>query len=184
MAGHGGARNRSGPKPDEESGRSDQRGYSLTALPAEGYDGPVPEWPLPRRVVTRWEYEDKRRFQVPDLDATEAVVERELDLWEWLWRTPQACAWSMPSESWRLHVIAMYVRTFVVCEGSEATAADKGSLHRFADQIGMTTAGLAEMGWKVAVDKVAEKRAENEAKSEERPPSSRDRMRVVKSDGA
>lgn len=181
----GGRRNRSGPTKQEGSGRSDRSGYSLTALPAEGYDGPVPDFPLPGRTVYRWEHEDKRRFQVPDLDATLAVTERELELWAWLWTTPQACAWSMPSESWRLHTIAMYVRTFVICEGSEATAADKGSLHRFADQIGMTTAGLAEMGWKVAVDQTAEKRTERESEtSEERQPSSRDRMKVVKSDGA
>lgn len=181
----GGARNRSGPQRQEGSGRSDRAGYSLTALPAEGYDGPVPDFPLPGRTVYRWEYEDKRRFQVLDPDATLAVTERERELWAWLWTTPQACAWSMPSESWRLHTIAMYVRTFVICEGSEATAADKGSLHRFADQIGMTTAGLAEMGWKVAVDQTAEKRTERESEtSEERQPSSRDRMKVVKSDGA
>lgn len=176
----GGARNRSGPKANPDSGRSDRRGYTLTALPAEGYSGEVPEFPLPRRVVLRWEYEDKRRFQVPDLDATADVAEREVELWSWLWRTPQACAWSMPSESWRLHTIAMYVRTFVICEGSEATAADKGSLHRFADQIGMTTAGLAEMGWSVAVDETAAKREEPKPAK----PSSRDRLKVVSGVGS
>lgn len=178
----GGSRNRSGPKPTEDSGRSDRRGYSLTALPAGGYDGDTPDFPLPRRSVLRWEFEDKRKFQVSDDEATTAVHDRELELWAWLWTTPQACAWSMPSEGWRLHVIAMYVRTFVICEGSDATAADKGSLHRFADQIGMTTAGLAEMGWKVAVDEVAAKAASNAAAP--KAASSRDRMRVVKADGA
>lgn len=177
----GGARNRSGPGKQEGSGRSDRAGFSLTALPSQGYSGPIPEFPLPRRTVLRWEYEDKRRFQVFDADATQMVAERELQLWEWLWTTPQACAWSMPSESWRLHTIGMYVRTFVICEGSEATAADKGSLHRFADQIGMTTAGLAEMGWKVASDEVAVKR---EQPKEQRPKSSRDRMKVVSGGGA
>lgn len=167
----GGSRNRSGPPADPGSGRSERRGYKLTALPASGYDGPVPDFPLPQRTVRRWEYEDKRRFQVVDEDATEDVRERELELWAWLWRTPQACAWSMPSESWRLHTIAMYVRTFVVCEGSDATAADKGSLHRFADQIGMTTAGLAEMGWQVAPDQLAEKRAEQNEPAD--PPQRR-----------
>lgn len=166
----GGARNRSGPQANENSGRSDQRGYSLTALPAEGYAGPVPDYPLPPR------------FQLDDEDGVGAAInERELALWRWLWTTPQACAWSMPSERWRLHTIAMYVRTFVICEGSEATAADKGSLHRFADQIGMTTAGLAEMGWKIAVDETATKRAEKSASSAPAPrKSSRDRMSVVK----
>ncbi len=173
----GGGRNRSGPKARETSERSDRRGYSLTSLPSDGYDGPMPEFPLPRRSVFRWEYEDKRRFQVFDTDATEAVTDRERELWAWLWTTPQACAWSMPSESWRLHTIAMYVRTFVVCEGSEATAADKGSLHRFADQVGMTTAGLAEMGWKVAVDEVS-KRAAEKPEAEQKPAPAR-RLRSV-----
>jgi hypothetical protein len=173
----GGRRNRSGPEASESSARSDRRGYSLTALPAEGYHGEIPDFPLPRRQVYTWEVEDKRRYQVLDEGGTAIVADREQRLWEWLWRTPQACAWSMPSESWRLHTIAMYVRTFVVCEGSDATAADKGSLHRFADQIGMTTAGLAEMGWKVAVDETAGKRQE---KAEAEPASKPERrLRAV-----
>jgi len=180
---HGGARNRSGPKADPSSGRSDQRGYSLTALPAEGFDGEIPDFPLPPRQVFQWEVEDKRRFQVLDRDATEAVTDRELELWTWAWCTPQACAWSMPSEAWRLHTIAMWVRTFVVCEGSQATAADKGSLHRFADQIGMTTAGLAEMGWRVAVDEVSTKREDREPDTEPTTPPAR-RLRAAGDGGA
>ena len=170
----GGARNRSGPSARETSGRSDRRGYSLTALPAEGYDGPVPEWPL----MTRRAYYFADKERVFDADATEAICEREASLWAWVWATPQACAWSMPSEGWRLMTIAMWVRTMVICESSEATAADKNSLHRFADQIGMTTAGLAEMGWKVAVDEVAAKR--DDAQPEEpAKTSSRDRLKAV-----
>lgn len=175
----GGARNRSGPKADPNSGRSDQRGYKLSALPAEGYDGQAPDFPLLRHRVYRWEQDGKNRVQVLDVEATEEFAERESELWAWAWRTPQACAWSMPSEAWRINTIAMWVRTFVICETSQATAADKNSLHRFADQIGMTTAGLAEMGWKVAVDEVAAKAAE---KASEQPParkSSRDRLSVV-----
>ena len=155
----GGARNRSGPQADPGSARSDRRGYSLTALPAQGYDGVPPAWPLMKRNVYYVEYVDKKPERHLDADATEAVAERERELWSWVWTTPQACAWSMPSEHWRLHTIAMWVRTMVICESSEATAADKNSLHRFADQIGMTMAGLAEMGWKVAVDEVGAKRA-------------------------
>lgn len=132
----GGARNRSGPAADPSSGRSDARGYSLQALPAEGYRGDVPEFPLP--------------------DASN----REIELWDEAWRTPQACAWSMPSERWRIRTVALWVRLSVRCEDPEAGAALLGQLHRFADQIGMTTAGLAEMGWRVAVDELAEKAAD------------------------
>lgn len=150
----GGARNRSGPAADPASGRSDRRGFSLTALPAEGYDGPVPDFPL------------------PDPSG------RELEVWAEAWRSPQACAWAMPSEAWRQRTVALWVRTSVRCEEPDAPASLLGQVHRFADQIGMTTAGLAEMGWQVAVDDLAARAAE---KSEEaRPrPSSRDRMKVV-----
>lgn len=148
----GGARNRSGPPADPSSGRSDARGYSLTALPAEGYDGPVPDFPLP--------------------DA----LGREVELWESAWRTPQACAWSMPSERWRVATVAMWVRVTARCEDLEAGAALYGQLHRFADQIGMTTAGLAEMGWRVAVDEVGTRAAEKPA--EAAPPRPR-RLRVA-----
>ena len=151
---HGGARNRSGPAPQEGSGRSDRRGYSLTALPAEGYAGEVPEFPLP--------------------DATD----RELEVWEQAWRTPQACAWSMPSESWRVRTVAMWVRTSVRCEDRDAPASILAQVHRLADQIGMTTAGLAEMGWKVAVDEVAAKAAEHTS-APSKPKSSRDRLKAV-----
>lgn len=126
----GGARNRSGPKADPTSGRSDRRGYTLAALPAGGYDGPVPVFPL--------------------LEATG----RELEVWEWAWRTPQACAWSLPTEAWRVQTVAMWVRVRAQCEEPGAPAALIGQLHRFADQVGLTTAGLAEMGWKIVGDGV------------------------------
>lgn len=166
----GGARNRSGPPVDPKSGRSERKGFKLTALPSEGFDGEAPKFPLMTFTVYRWEYEDKRRFQVPDEDATEAFRDREQSLWEQAWTYPQACAWSL--EPWRWNAVAMWVRTQVVCESSEATAADKGAIHRFADQIGMTPAGLKENGWAIAQDEVGAKAAE---KSE---PASRPQRRL------
>lgn len=85
----------------------------------------------------------------------------------------------MPSESWRARTVAMWVRLSVRCEEPDAPAALLGQLHRFADQIGMTTAGLAEMGWSVAVDEVSKRAAEKQ-----KATSSRDRMKVVKADGS
>ena len=169
----GGARNRSGPQADPNSGRSERRGIKLTALPSDGYDGDVPDWPLPGRAVYYFDAEKVRHIDGP---ATEAVADRELELWAWAWSTPQAWAWSQPSESWRVMTVAMWVRTFVLCESSEATAADKGSLHRFADQIGMTPAGLRENGWAIATDEVGERRASKPAAT---PKSSRDRLKVA-----
>ncbi len=177
----GGARNRSGPPVDPKSLRSAERGFVLTALPNEGYDGDAPEFPLPRMSIHRWEFEDKRRFQVFDADATEAFRERETDLWVKVWTYPQACAWSL--EPWRWNTVAMWVRTFVVCEGSEATAADKSSLHRFADQIGLTPAGLKENGWAIAANQIAAKTAERTAERSGATTSARDRMKIVPGGG-
>ena len=175
----GGARTRAGPPVDPTSGRSDARGIRFDALPAQGYDGIAPAFPLPPRTVLRWESDGKARWQVPDEDATSGVADRERELWAWAWRTPQAAAWAKPSESWRLPSIAMWVRTFVLCESAEATAADKNSLHRFADQIGMTPAGLKENGWAVAQDQVAAKRAERSETIEDSAQQPRRRLRKV-----
>ena len=147
----GGARNRSGPRVDPNSGRSDQRGLKLTALPTS-YDGPVPDFPLPDESV------------------------REAELWAQTWKLPQANAWSLPSESWRVRTVAMWVRLSVRCEDPEAGPSLIGQLHRFADQVGLTTAGLSEMGWQVATDEVAEHAAEVAPRRQER------RLRAVAGD--
>lgn len=172
----GGARNRSGPPPDPTSLKSAKRGISLTALPAEGYDGEPPPFPLPKIPVYDIWFEDKVRQKELDTEATDARYGRELDLWAWAWRTPQAAAWS--TEPWRWQTVALWVRTIAVCESGDATAADKNSLHRFADQIGLTPAGLRENGWKIAADQVATKRAEKTPTASARPLA-RDRFKVV-----
>jgi hypothetical protein len=151
----GGHRAHSGPQADENSARSDARGFKLTALPAEGFQGEPPQFPLPPRRAYIVAGSGPAKIAIFDPDETAAIAERERELWASVWTTPQACAWIRPSERWRWPSVAMYVRTFVICEGSEATAADKNSLHRFGDQIGLTPAGLKENGWKVAEDQLA-----------------------------
>lgn len=173
---------RSGPPPDPKSARSDARGIKLTALPAEGYAGTVPPFPLPKRLLWLEWFEgsgrDREKRRELDEGGTESTYEREVALWEWAWRTPQACAWAKPSEAWRIHSVAMWVRTFVICEGPDATAADKNSLHRFADDIGLTPAGLRQNGWAIVSDEVSERREEKA--QTDKPKSSRDRLKAVK----
>lgn len=169
----GGARNRSGPQKQEHSGRSDRAGFTLTALPSEGYRGQVPGFPLSKVSVYDVYFEDKKRVKTLDEDATQARWERELDLWTWAWTLPQAVAWAR--EPWRWNTVAMWVRTFALCEASDATAADKNSLHRFADQIGLTPAGLKENGWKIADDEVGARRPEVEPETDD----PRSRLTVV-----
>ena len=126
----GGARVRSGPAPDPSSGRSEKRKYLLTALPVDGYSGPVPKFPLPA-----------------DGDVKRAA--REKALWRDAWRSPQACAWSM--EAWRTRIVAQYCRVAAVVElDPSASAALVAQLHRFRDQLGLTPAGLRDNGWRIA----------------------------------
>lgn len=169
----GGSRNRSGPAADPNSGRSERRGFKLDALPASGFDGPIPAFPLPPAIVATTSWEDKKQVREVDDGASETRNARELELWEWAWRTPQACAWSL--EPWRWQTVAMWVRTMALCESCDATAADKNALHRFADQVGLTPAGMRENGWKIAVRTV-----EQEAKKEECRKSGGSRDRVLR----
>lgn len=153
----GGARNRSGPAPDPDSARSEQRKFLLSALPADGFPGPVPEFPIPM------------------LGDDQELREREVDLWFDAWRSPQACAWSM--EPWRKRIVAQYCRISAVVELSpEATAALIGQLHRFRDQLGLTPAGLRENGWKIADRKAPLAAVPDEA---EEAPAQRRRSREL-----
>ncbi|HWD79442.1 MAG TPA: hypothetical protein VG497_11180 [Kribbella sp.] len=176
----GGARNRSGPQKDPNSGRSDRLGFSLTTLPAEGYRGGAPEYPLRKMVIYYTYVEDGEKVRAPDDGATDIFRDRESELWEWAWTLPQAAAWAR--EPWRWHTVAMWVRTAVVCEGPDAQAADKNSLHRFADQIGMTPAGLRENGWAIAADEVGGRRGDDVEDDAEEDP--RTRLTVVSNGGA
>lgn len=175
----GGARNRSGPQPDPQSLTSARRGLVFTALPREGYDGEVPDFPIPEMRVFTAETSDGVTTQVYDADLTAAFRDRELELWATAWTYPQAAAWAQ--ERWRWGAVAMWVRTTVVCESYKATAADKGSVHRFADQIGMTPAGLRENGWAISRDEVKARRETPAAGTKAAAPrsSSRDRLTVV-----
>jgi hypothetical protein len=171
-----GTNTNSGPPPDPNSLKTAKRGLTFTALPAAGYDGEIPPFPLPAVPIYDIWWEDKERHKVLDEEATEARHDREFQLWEWAWRTPQAAAWA--AEPWRQNSVALWVRTAAICESGDATAADKNSLHRFADQIGLTPAGLAFNGWKISSDQLAEKRAEKAPASS--APTARDRMKALR----
>ena len=150
----GGSRNRSGPQKDPNSLTSAVQGVVFHALPADGYQGTFPD------------------FQLPD------ATDREVAVWDELWRTPQAAAWSV--EPWRWRVVAMYVRWSVRMEDSEANAALVSQVIRLGDQIGMTPAGLKENGWQIAAAEAPEKATGTAGKARS---SSRARLKVVGNDG-
>ena len=178
----GGARNRSGPQPDPTSARSDSRGLSFDQLPAEGRKGDPPtDWPLGDPRVYIEEVQNGKPVKVLDPEATAERKEAELALWAEVWTYPQAVAWER--EPWRWNVIGLYVRTFLICAGPEAKAADKASLHRFGDQIGLTPAGLRENGWQIVRDELAVKRAEKDAGVSSSTGKRQRRLRAVGDDG-
>lgn len=178
----GGSRNRSGPPADPKSLRSAERGISLTALPAGGFTGEAPEFPLQpiQLFLEYFEGSGRDRTKVKEFDGggTEGFREREAAIWAEAWRTPQACAWSL--ESWRWPVVAEYCRLKAVVEHDpSASAALVAQLHRYRDQIGLTPAGLKENGWAIARDELAAQAAKRPVKQS----SARDRMKVVADGG-
>ena len=136
--GSGGSRNRSGPQADPSSGRSDRRGFKLTALPSEGFSGEAPALG----------------------DFLPAPSDRHEAVWAQLWTTPQACAWSM--ESWRWPVIADLVKWLVRSEPADAPASLGTVVRQLRDDCGLSKAGLTANGWAIAVDEVAAKAAERQ----------------------
>lgn len=120
----GGARNRSGPPVDPKSGRSARRGLSFKALPNEGYQGEVPEFPVP------------------------GAGGRELEVWESLWRRPQAAAWAV--QPWRWDAIAELAMLQVRAEARDCPVAVYDKLRQWRADLGLTPAGMLENGWQIA----------------------------------
>lgn len=151
----GGARSRSGPAPDPQSARSDARGLAadVTVLSSKGYKHKPRAFPLGEWVIYEvWKDEDGNLRKTRDDTATERWRAREETVWKELWKTPQAIAWHMPQFAYLFSTVALYVRQFVICESSDAKAADRATLARYADIIGLTPQGLRLNNWSIIDD--------------------------------
>lgn len=93
-------------------------------LPAAGYEGEIPSWPLPGRTST---------------------AEREA--WEQLWRTPQAWAWAQ--FGWT-RTVARYCRIMVRAERSGSTAAIQAQAGKLETELGLTPKAMRLLLWTVA----------------------------------
>lgn len=116
----------SGPAKDPNSRTSERAGFTLTALPNEGYHGDIPEL----------------------ADFLIDVTDRHLSIWRDLWSTPQACAWSQ--ESWRWPVVADLVMFRVRADEPESPVGLATSIRQLRDDLGLSKAGLAANGWAIA----------------------------------
>lgn len=132
----------SGPPPNPTSRRqAGNQANTWTDLPAAGYTGPVPEWPF---VGSK---------------------DRELEVWERIWRTPQAAAWI--TLGWTFD-IALYVRWQVAASESEDSSLTEAlkagnEARQWSDRLGLNPTAMLKNRWRVRADEVAEKRTEKTA---------------------
>ena len=133
----------SGPAKDPKSRTSQRAGYTLTALPNEGYRGDAP---------------DLSDFLID-------VTARHLDLWSDLWRTPQACAWSQ--EQWRWPVVADLVMLRARADDPESPIGLATAIRQLRDDLGLSKAGLAANGWAIAAADIAPDETEPPAEGDE-----------------
>lgn len=169
----GGSRARSGPAPDPTALRRDRKDDAeWVSLPAEGYTGPVPEFPLERIPCFDIYWEDKQRVKIFDEDATAARHDRELVLWEKLWAKPQASMWAKLGLEYE---VAAYVRAYIESTGEDSNSGLKTAALRMAAEIGLSLPGMHSLRWKFAADELGERR---EAAAPSRQ-SARDRMKAL-----
>ena len=156
----GGARINSGPPPDPNALRRDRLGDrdGWTTLPASGFAGPIPVWPLTPQLGDEG-------------DVLEFLAGRESEHWARVWRTPQAAVWSRLG--WSADV-ALYVRWLSLAEAGDLKAGTEA--RQWSDRLGLNPAAMLRNRWRVAADEVGEKRTA--VKSVARR-SARDRLKAV-----
>lgn len=140
----GGARARSGPAPDPDSYRSQNREW--IDLPAGGFRGEVPEFPFEAIPVYDIYWVDKERVKELDEDATRMRRDGELTLWADLWRKPQAHAWAALGLSYQ---VAAYVRAFIESTGPDSNAGLKTAALRMETELGISIAGMKQNLWRI-----------------------------------
>lgn len=153
----GGARARSGPAPSPTALRRERKDDAeWVTLPAEGYRGVVPDFPLERLKVYDEYFVDKQKVREFDEDATVRLRAQEVALWAELWEKPQACMWAKLGLKWE---VAAYVRAFLESTGPDSNSGLKTAALRMAAEIGLSLPGMYSLRWKFSVDELDAKRA-------------------------
>lgn len=137
----GGARRGAGAKPDPSALRRDRKDDAeWLVLPREGYQGPIPRYPLPDEVD-------------PDTGAfNQARKLAEAKLWREVWRKPQATVWS---ELGMVHDVAIYVRGLYESGLPGASAGLRTWALRAGAELGLTLPGMLALRWVYAEDELA-----------------------------
>lgn len=135
----GGARPRSGPPADPTALRRDRKDdKEWVTLPAEGFTGVVPAFPLAE------------------------ALEAETAMWAELWEKPQAFMWSQLGLE---NQVATYVRNFLKATAHDAAVGWMTPVLRQEAELGLSTVGMGQLRWKIAVDELAAHRSEPQMQS-------------------
>lgn len=165
-----------GPAPSMNPRRRNAR-VGVVVLPAAGYQGDIPAWPLMPDIVmsTRrdvaeaeadahdvaaLEAEDSRKRRVAERRAVkarslatvlgrqiEAMEVREAEVWAEVWRMPQAVEWARLR--W-VREVALYVRHSVKAELGSLKDAQEARM--LSDRLGTTNKAMRSLLWVIGDD--------------------------------
>lgn len=117
-----------GPPPDRNARRKNAR-PDWRNLPAEGREGPAPEWPVGK------------------------PSEESAELWASLWATPQAAAWE--DLGWT-RVVARYASIVLACDKPDVPASLLGEARQLEDRLGLSPMAMKRLQWEIGPPALAE----------------------------
>ena len=121
-----------GPAPNPNSRRqAGNQAHTWLDLPAEGYQGPVPDWPLDEPTVA------------------------EQVMWSRYWRKPQAAAWARIQ---LVDEVALYVRVFLMGARGEGDVKAMTEARQIGERLGLNPTAMLKNRWRVVTDEVGDKR--------------------------
>lgn len=121
-----------GPAPNPGSRRqSGNQAHTWLDLPAEGYQGEIPDWPFAEQS-----------------DA-------EAQMWARYWRKPQAAAWARMQ---LVDEIALYVRVFLMAAQGDGDVKAMTEARQCGERLGLNPTAMLKNRWRVVADEVTDKR--------------------------
>jgi hypothetical protein len=106
-------------------------------------------------------------------------TDREAQLWDDLWRRPQAVMWQRLGQ-W--YEVAMFCRMLARAEEPRSSVELQKVVRQYLDSLGLSTAGMLRNRWRLAEPEPAVQRAAGRAAP--RRKSARSRLTVVAADAA
>lgn len=119
------------PKPADQRARVNRPPTAAVQLPPEGWHGDVPPWPFANKARS------------------------DCALWVELWGTPQAAAWARMGPG-LARIVARYVVTVRQAGVDPRLLAE---IRQLEDRLGLNPLAMRRLGWEIAQDEVAPRRA-------------------------